>query len=290
LSEAAEEQAKSAADAAPQAMEIDEPAKVEEEVDEEFTLKRGQKRKADEDNDFIAFDGDVLNTPRAEEILQAHKAQKREQKKSKKHDKGKTAASEAGKEAVVEEEGDEEDEQADEEEVEDAQAANKTISRKAAKRARKERNRQKRAAREAEEGAEDQASPETDDAGGGMAEEEGGDAVAEEFISLDLDLDSEAERRRTKREARQQRKQAKAAAKAAAAEGDGGGKEDDEEAFDYATAASVLRAPRGGDDGQGRGGRRVRNFNPYAKADTHAIRGARKAPPVAGARSAVFKK
>ncbi|PHH74137.1 hypothetical protein CDD80_3296 [Ophiocordyceps camponoti-rufipedis] len=57
----------------------------------------------------------------------------------------------------------------------------------------------------------------------------------------------------------------------------------DEAPFDYSKAASVLHA------GQGSSRERAKVFDPYAKTADDGLKGARKAPPVRGERSATFK-
>ncbi|KAJ4324977.1 exosome nuclease subunit [Fusarium piperis] len=60
--------------------------------------------------------------------------------------------------------------------------------------------------------------------------------------------------------------------------------------FDYSKATSVLHGNRGsnGGDAQGKGKKKV--FDPYSKSADTDIKGARKAPPVRGERSATFRK
>ena len=58
--------------------------------------------------------------------------------------------------------------------------------------------------------------------------------------------------------------------------------------FDYAQAPSVLHAQR--DQGSSVNGARQAAFNPYSKSGDDGPKGARKAPPLPGGRSATFKK
>lgn len=58
--------------------------------------------------------------------------------------------------------------------------------------------------------------------------------------------------------------------------------------FDYSKAASVLHAAREPNGGEAQGKKKV--FDPYSKTGDDGLKGARKAPPVRGERSATFKK
>ena len=58
--------------------------------------------------------------------------------------------------------------------------------------------------------------------------------------------------------------------------------------FDYSTAASVMNASRGGGEEQNK--KKGKVFNPYAKSAEEGVKGARKAPPIRGEKSATFKK
>lgn len=100
-----------------------------------------------------------------------------------------------------------------------------------------------------------------------------------EFADVD-----KAEKKRRK-EIKKQRREAKAAKKAAreAAEAEA---PEPEEAFDYSKASSVMHASRNG--GGGAGNRK--KFDPYKKLENEGIKGARKAPPLHGGRSATFRK
>ncbi|KAF9872770.1 exosome complex exonuclease [Colletotrichum karsti] len=85
---------------------------------------------------------------------------------------------------------------------------------------------------------------------------------------------------------RAERKASKQAEAAGAAEEDGD-EEPEEEAFDYGKAASVLHAKR---DGGGKKAPVKAAFDPYAKTGDDAPKGARKAPPPRGEKSATFKR
>lgn len=65
-----------------------------------------------------------------------------------------------------------------------------------------------------------------------------------------------------------------------------------EEAFDYSTAQSVLHGKRAAaQQGAGAGPHKGKAaFDPYAKTADEGLKGARKAPPIHGGRSATFKK
>lgn len=60
--------------------------------------------------------------------------------------------------------------------------------------------------------------------------------------------------------------------------------------FDYSKAASVLHSNRESNSGQADGKGKKKVFDPYSKSADTDIKGARKAPPVRGERSATFKK
>lgn len=58
--------------------------------------------------------------------------------------------------------------------------------------------------------------------------------------------------------------------------------------FDYSTASSVINASRGGGEEQKK--KKEKAFNPYAKSAEEGVKGARKAPPIRGEKSATFKR
>lgn len=60
--------------------------------------------------------------------------------------------------------------------------------------------------------------------------------------------------------------------------------------FDYSQAASVMHAKRDTNAEPAGGKPRKKIFNPYAKTGEDGLKGARKAPPIKGERSATFKK
>lgn len=66
------------------------------------------------------------------------------------------------------------------------------------------------------------------------------------------------------------------------------GKKYDAVPFDYSKASSVLHAARSQGDAEDKGKKKF--FDPYAKTGDDAMKGARKAPPVRGERSATFRK
>ncbi|ROT35806.1 hypothetical protein SODALDRAFT_282873 [Sodiomyces alkalinus F11] len=179
--------------------------------------------------------------------------------------------------------------------------------------------RKKTAGEEEEEEQEDDTSSEEDsdsdadeeDAGGKLNEASGADegeedeSDAEEEIGLE---DEEAQRAREKAErkaaktkrraARRAEKKAqppnkgkkagKAAGKAAreaAAAAAASQAEEKQVPFDYGKASTVLHANRNGQRTQGR-----KTFDPYSKTGEEGPKGARKAPPLHGGRSATFKK
>lgn len=60
--------------------------------------------------------------------------------------------------------------------------------------------------------------------------------------------------------------------------------------FDYGAATSVLHGKRDNNDAAAGGRKPKKAFNPYAKSAEEGVKGARKAPPIKGERSATFKK
>ncbi|KAH7155121.1 ribonuclease H-like domain-containing protein [Dactylonectria estremocensis] len=60
--------------------------------------------------------------------------------------------------------------------------------------------------------------------------------------------------------------------------------------FDYSKASSVMHAKRESNAGETEGKGRKKVFDPYSKSAESAVKGARKAPPVRGERSATFRK
>lgn len=60
--------------------------------------------------------------------------------------------------------------------------------------------------------------------------------------------------------------------------------------FDYSKATSVLHGNRGSNSGEAAGKGKKKVFDPYSKSADTDIKGARKAPPVRGERSATFRK
>lgn len=100
----------------------------------------------------------------------------------------------------------------------------------------------------------------------------------------------EAEKKAKKEQKRAAKKAKKEAKKAEQQEADGADSsdsEEEEETFDYTKATSVLHAARTGN----RGKTHVKpTFDPYAKTGDEPLKGARKAPPPRGERSATFRK
>ncbi|WYZ34140.1 hypothetical protein EsH8_I_000416 [Colletotrichum jinshuiense] len=98
------------------------------------------------------------------------------------------------------------------------------------------------------------------------------------------------EAEKAEKEAKKEKRRAKKAEKAKKAEEEAGADSSDseeEETFDYSQATSVLHARRSG----GRGKAPVKpTFDPYAKTGDNGPKGARKAMPPRGERSATFKK
>ncbi|KAH7156922.1 ribonuclease H-like domain-containing protein [Dactylonectria macrodidyma] len=60
--------------------------------------------------------------------------------------------------------------------------------------------------------------------------------------------------------------------------------------FDYSKASSVMHAKREANAGETEGKGKKKVFDPYSKSAESAVKGARKAPPVRGERSATFRK
>ena len=85
--------------------------------------------------------------------------------------------------------------------------------------------------------------------------------------------------RANRRLARAARKEEKKGKKAEEEE-----EEEEEEPFDYGNAKTVMHAKREGGDPS----KMMKRFEPYVKAD--GVKGARKAPPIRGTRSATFRK
>lgn len=144
-------------------------------------------------------------------------------------------------------------------EDEEAQRAKEKAERKAAKAKR-------RAARKAE-GKARQGEAKKNNAQGGLVPRE-----------IDYEAATKAAR---KKENKARKKEARAARKAAAQAGE---KEETQVPFDYGKASSVLHANRDTAKTQGK------KFDPYSKAGEEGPKGARKAPPLHGGRSATFKK
>lgn len=115
------------------------------------------------------------------------------------------------------------------------------------------------------------------------SEEVSGDTTSGEATSDQRDEDAaEAallQKKKAKKEAKAAKKLAKAEKKKQAAE-----EEEGAEAFDYSTAKSVLHGKK---DALAAAGR-AKRFDPYVKGE--GVKGARKAPPIRGTRSATFKK
>ncbi|KAF4966058.1 hypothetical protein FZEAL_10700 [Fusarium zealandicum] len=68
------------------------------------------------------------------------------------------------------------------------------------------------------------------------------------------------------------------------------GKKYDAVPFDYSKATSVMHASRGPSGAEATSKAKKRVFDPYSKSRDSAVKGARKAPPVKGERSATFRK
>jgi hypothetical protein len=264
-------------------------------VDEEFTLKKGLKRKASS-----AREDDLVNSESDDFTMAPTRGGDRQTKRRKATPGSDTKPQTTPRRTETEHDNDvDSDGQDDEGDIElasDEAEANTQLSKKEMRRLKKrERRRQKKGTKGALgeqdddrkagggvpiEGKDSSASPDVEQSPGGDSPLEG--ATDQETIN------KEAER--SKREARAQRKMEKAAAAAKATKT--AAIAEDDEPFDYSKTASVLHAPSGGAGSaeSSRGKKGKKDFDPYAKSDTHAIKGARKAPPVAGSRSAVFKK
>lgn len=105
---------------------------------------------------------------------------------------------------------------------------------------------------------------------------------------------AEEEARQKKKLQKEEKKEKKRAAKAAAAAQSGSGgnegegeEEEEEEAFDYSKAKSVLRGKKDAMAARAAAGEK-KKYDPFAKGE--GIKGARKAPPIRGTRSATFRK
>lgn len=99
------------------------------------------------------------------------------------------------------------------------------------------------------------------------------------------------EARQKKKQRKEEKKEKKRAAAAAAAEsgnGEGGEEGEGEEAFDYSKAKSVLRGKKDAMAARAAAGGEKKKYDPFAKGE--GIKGARKAPPIRGTRSATFRK
>lgn len=147
--------------------------------------------------------------------------------------------------------------------------------------------------------SDDEAEPDSDEE---MAE----DADTSEILTLDdapkpgtTPANKKArkrERREAKEQAAEEAAQAKAERKARKAEkkqkGEQGKKQKQFEAvpFDYSKAGPVMHAPRGPKTPEEGLAARKRTFDPYSKTGDEPLKGARKAMPVKGERSATFKK
>ncbi|KAH9227946.1 hypothetical protein K456DRAFT_885540 [Colletotrichum gloeosporioides 23] len=110
-------------------------------------------------------------------------------------------------------------------------------------------------------------------------------AKAEKKAAAKARKQEKAERKKQKEAEKLAKKAAKKAAKSKS-EGEGDDDEE-EEAFDYGQAASVLHAKRNG-GGVKKAAKPA--FDPYAKTGDDAPKGARKAPPPRGEKSATFKR
>ncbi|RDA89083.1 hypothetical protein CP532_2251 [Ophiocordyceps camponoti-leonardi (nom. inval.)] len=94
---------------------------------------------------------------------------------------------------------------------------------------------------------------------------------------------TKSERKKERRERKEREREERRRARKAKKQKREGGEEEDEPAFDYSKADSVLHAA-------GRGGSTATKvFDPYTKTADDGLKGARKAPPVRGERSATFK-
>ncbi|SPO04426.1 related to nucleolar 100K polymyositis-scleroderma protein [Cephalotrichum gorgonifer] len=147
------------------------------------------------------------------------------------------------------------------------------------------------------EDAEGQTSPSEDPSSEPVSSEEKESKKGKKTNQADIPEDlSEGEKeqrikeeRAQKKKERKERQKAKALAKKLAAGGKEAGEAagDEAEPFDYASAKSILHGKKnaeGSVPGLGKG----KTFDPYLKSD--GIKGARKAPPIRGGRSATFKK
>lgn len=152
-----------------------------------------------------------------------------------------------------------------------------------AERERRARKAAKREAKAARKAASASKAAESDDLDNGTELQHS--TIEHEFADVDK---AEKKRRKEQKRLRKEAKAAKkAAAAAAAAEAGEQQQAEAAEPFDYTKATSVLHAKRGPTDGQHKGKKR---FDPYTKTTDDGLKGARKAPPLHGNRSATFKK
>jgi len=123
-----------------------------------------------------------------------------------------------------------------------------------------------------------------EDADGSLDSDESDEETAE-TRSMSKKERSKA-KKREKKEAKKQARAEKEVAKKSKQEEDGA--DEDEEAFDYSKAASVLHASK--PNGGGRDSRGEKPFNPYSKKSGDAPKGARKLGHVKSGKTATFKK
>ncbi|KAM0284133.1 hypothetical protein ACHAQH_002121 [Verticillium albo-atrum] len=226
------------ADKEPEAAAQPAPAEpVEEEPDQEFTLRSGLKRKVEEEEESDSSSEEDDDDEESSDVEEAIEIEDEEAKLEREREERKAAK----------------------------------LQRKAAKRAAK---------KEKASAGEDDAEESSD----GKRGRKSASASEPDFEGAD-----KAEKKRKKLEkmerkaAKEAKKQAKAARKAeeeAAAAAAGA-----PEPFDYSKASSVLHAGRNAG-----GGVQKERFDPYSKTGEDGPKGARKAPPLHGGRSATFRK
>ncbi|KAK1638734.1 exonuclease [Colletotrichum phormii] len=243
------------------------------EVEEEFTLKAGTKRKAPAADASDASDNESQSGESSIDIVLERPESERKSKKNGKTESGereaKVAAKRADKVARYTEDYDK------------AAAEVQRLEKEAAK--------NKAEPAELEEAKETAAEKQRKLQGYLTAINNRKSKTEKKAAKKAEKAQKEAEKKAKKEQKRAAKKAAKEAAKAEQQEADGADSSDseEEETFDYSKATSVLHANRTGN----RGKTHVKpTFDPYAKTGDEPLKGARKAPPPRGERSATFRK
>ncbi|KAK1705060.1 exonuclease [Colletotrichum lupini] len=259
-----EEEAKAAAAAQP----------AEPEVEEEFTLKAGTKRKAPAADASDVSDNESESGESSIDIVLERPESERKSKKHGKTDAGereaKVAAKRADKVARYTEDYDKA--------AAEVQRLEKEVAKKKAEPA------------QLEEAKETAAEKQRKLQGYLTAINNRKSKTEKKAAKKAEKAQKEAEKKAKKEQKRAAKKAKKEAKKAEQQEADGvdsSDSDEEEETFDYSKATSVLHAARTGN----RGKTHVKpTFDPYAKTGDEPLKGARKAPPPRGERSATFRK